>query len=126
MDYLKVNGHSIPFSNGFTMSQVPNIVNEVVLMNGNTQADINGWKYEDATLKWDFLYEDDLTTLLSETDPINGTFELSFYEPGSQSYNTVTALRTGRVVVKTRYKEAGKIVWTGIEIDVTFPESFGG
>ena len=126
MDYLKVNGHPLPFSNGFTMNQVPNIVNEVTLMNGNTQADINGWKYEDTTLEWDFLYENDLQTLLSETDPIRGTFEFSFYEPGSNGYKTVKALRIGRVVVKTRHKEQGKIVWTGIKVELTFPESYGG
>lgn len=125
MDYLKVNGKKIPFSNSFTMQQVPNIVNEVTLMNGDTQADINGWRYDDTTLKWDFLYEDHLTTLLSETDPIRGTFDLSFYEPGSTNYKTVKALRIGRVVVKTRHKEKGKIVWTGIEIELRFPEAYG-
>lgn len=125
MDYLKVNGHSIPFSNGFEMSQVPNIVNEVVLMNGNTQADVNGWRYDDATLEWDFLYENDLNTLLAETDPIRGPFEFSFYEPGVNGYKTVRAIRKGRVVVKTRYKEAGKIVWTGIKIDLSFPDAYG-
>lgn len=126
MDYLKINGNRIPYSNGFTMEQVPNIVNEVTLMNGNTQADINGWKYDDTTLEWDFLYENDLNTLLAETDPIRGPFDLSFYEPGSNGYKTVKALRVGRVIVKTRYKEAGKIVWTGIKIKLTFPESYGG
>ena len=125
MDYLKINGNSIPFSNGFKMTQAPNIVNEVVLMNGNKQADINGWKYEDTTLKWDYLKEADLVTLLSGTDPIRGTFELSFYEPGLNGYKTVKALRVGRVVVKTRHKVNGKILWSGIEISLTFPESYG-
>lgn len=126
MDYLKVNGHSIPFSNGFTMNQVPNIVNEVTLMDGSTQADINGWRYDDTTLNWDYLTEADLQTLLTETDPIRGTFELSFYEPGTNGYKTVKALRRGRVIVKTRHKRDGKIVWTGIEIELTFPEAYGG
>lgn len=126
MDYLKINGKSLPFCNGFTMNQVPNLVNEVTLMNGNTQADIVGWRYDDTTLKWDYLKENDLNTLLSETDPIRGTFEFSFYEPGSNGYKTVNALRKGRVIVKTRYKEAGEIVWTGIEIDLSFPDAYGG
>ena len=126
MDYLKFNGHRIPYSNGFTMNQVPNVVNEVTLMDGSTQADINGWKYDDTTLEWDYLPEDLLQLLLSETDPIRGTFELSFNEPGTAGYKTVKALRRGRVIVKTRHKEAGKIVWTGIEIELTFPEAYGG
>lgn len=126
MDYLKVNDKKIPFSNGFTMNQVPNIVNEVTLMDGSIQADIVGWRYDDTVLRWDFLYERDLLTLLSETDPVRGTFELSFYEPGSNGYKTVNALRIGRVVVKTRYKEAGEIVWTGIELELTFPDAYGG
>lgn len=125
MDYLKVNGYAIPFSNGFTMTQVPNLVNEVTLMNGNTQADINGWKYEDTTLRWGTLEEDDLNTLLAQTDPIRGEFDFSFYEPGSNSYKTIKALRKGRVVVKTRYKRNGAIVWKDIEISLTFPEAYG-
>ena len=125
MDYLKINGTKIPFSNSFTMTQEPNLVNEVTLMNGNTQADINGWKYADTTLKWDYLKESELLTLLSGTDPIRGAFELSFYEPGSNGYKTIKALRKGRVLVKTRYKEGGEIVWTGIEISLTFPEAYG-
>ena len=125
MDYLEVNGNKIPFSNGFTMTQIPNLVNEVTLMNGSKQADINGWRYDDTTLEWDYLRESDLQTLLTETDPIRGTFDLSFYEPGTNGYKTVKALRIGRVLVKTRYKEQGEIVWTGIEIELTFPEAYG-
>ena len=125
MDYLKINGNAIPFSNKFTMVQVPNIVNEVTLMNGSTQADINGWKYEDTTLTWDYLKERDLLMLLTQTDPIRGTFELSFYEPGSNGYKTVNAIRKGRVIVKTRYKEAGEIVWKGIELELSFPDCYG-
>lgn len=126
MDYLLINGNRIPFSNSFTMQQVPNIVNEVTLMSGSAQADINGWKYEDTTLRWDYLQESELNALLTETDPLRGTFDLSFYEPGSTEYKTVKALRIGRVVVKTRFKEKDKIVWTGIEISLTFPEAYGG
>ena len=126
MDYLKVNGHPIPYSNGFTMDQVPNIINEVTLMDGSTEADINGWKYDDTSLEWGTLYEEDLITLFTETDPIRGTFNLSFHEPGSDDYKTVKAMRIGRGLKKTRYKEDGKIVWTGVRIDLTFPESYGG
>ncbi|MBQ6501189.1 MAG: hypothetical protein IJI87_07445 [Mogibacterium sp.] len=126
MDFLKVNGKSIPYSNSFELTQAPNIVNEVVTMNGNTQADINGWKYENTTLRWDYLRENDLNTLLAETDPINGPFELSFYEPGSNAYKTVKAIRVGRVIVKTRFKRNGSIVWTGINLELTFPEAYGG
>lgn len=125
MDYLRVNGKLIPFSNGFSMKQEPNIVNELTTMSGTVQADINGWRYADTTLEWDYLTEDDLNTLLAETDPIRGTFNFSFFEPGSNSYKTIKALRTGRVVVKTRHKRNGSIVWTGIELDLTFPEAYG-
>lgn len=126
MDYLKVNGKSIPFCNDFEMVQMPNIVNEVVTMNGNTIADINGWKYGDTTLHWDYLTEKDLNTLLTETDPIRGPFEFAFYEPGSNAYKIVKAIRVGRVVVKTRFKRNGSIVWTDVQIELSFPESYGG
>ena len=126
MDFIEVNGNAIPYPNSMEMEQVPNIVNEVVTMNGNKVADINGWKYENTDLDWDYLTEPDLNTLLAETDPINGPFELSFYEPGSNDYKTVKAIRVGRIIVKTRFKRNGVIVWTGIRLTVSFPESYGG
>ena len=125
MDFIKVNGNKIPYSNSMEMNQVPNIVNEVMTMNGNMQADINGWKYEDTSLDWDYLEERYLNTLLTETDPLNGPFELSFYGPGSNTYKTVKAIRIGRVVVKTRFKRNGVIVRTGIRLDLRFPEAYG-
>ena len=126
MDHIKVNGNSIPYPNSMEMIQAPNIVNEVVTMNGNTQADINGWRYEDTTLNWDYLEERYLNTLLTETDPLNGPFELSFYGPGSNEYKTVKAIRVGRVIVKTRFKRNGVIVWTNIALELRFPEAYGG
>ena len=125
MDFIEVNGNKIPYSNSMEMNQVPNIVNEVMTMNGNMQADINGWKYEDTSLDWDYLEERYINTLLTETDPLNGPFELSFYGPGSNTYKTVKAIRIGRVVVKTRFKRNGVIVWTGIRLDLRFPEAYG-
>ena len=126
MDFIEVNGNRIPYPNSMEMNQAPNIVNEVVTMNGNTQADINGWKYQDTTLNWDYLEERYLNTLLTETDPLHGPFELSFYGPGENTYKTVNAIRVGRIVVKTRFKRNGVIVWTGIRLDLQFPEAYGG
>lgn len=125
MDYIKINNNRIPYPNGFTMRQSPNIINEVTLMNGDVQADINGWKYEDQTLSWDYLEEKYLNLLLSETDPMFGLFNLSFNEPGSDNYKTIKALRRGRVVTKTRHKRDGKIVWKDIQLDLSFPEAYG-
>lgn len=126
MDYIKINDYKIPFPNGFTMEPEDNIVNEVTVMSGDTQADVNGWKYKEQTFEWDYLKEEELNRLISETDPIHGTFAFSFYEPGTNGYKTINAMRKGRVYVKTRYKDAGKIVWTGIKVKLSFPNCYGG
>lgn len=123
MDYIQINGVLIPYPNGFTMTKVANIVNELVTMTGDTIADINGWKYADTTLEWDFLYESDLQNVLSGTDPLNGTFTLTF-DDVENGQITVNAFRRSRVSVKTRYKENGRIVFTGIELTIAFPDAY--
>lgn len=123
MDYIQINGKSIPYPNDFTMSKVANITNELTTMTGKTIADVNGWKYADQTLKWDFLYEAELNTLFSETDTLNGTFELTFDDPESGQM-TINAFRRSRITVKTRYRENGNIVFTGIELNLAFPDAY--
>lgn len=124
MDYIQINNKSFPYPNDFTMSKVANITNELVTMTGKTIADVNGWKYADQTLKWDFLYEADLRSILAATDPTTaGTFTLTF-EDAELGEMTVNAFRRSGVTVKTRYKENGNIVFTGIELTFAFPDAY--
>lgn len=123
MDFIQINGKRIPYPNDFTMNKTANIVNEITTMTGDVIADINGWRYADTTLKWDFLYETELQNLMTETDPLNGTFALTFSDVESGTL-TVNAYRRSRITVKTRYKENGNIVFTGIELNVTFPDAY--
>lgn len=124
MDYIEINGNQIPYPNDFTMNTEPIIVNEITTMNGYTYADIVGVKFSDTTMNWDYLKEEELMTLLSETNPLNGTFELKFAEPegGTGGWRRINALRVGRVVTKTALHEPdGGIVWSGIAITLRFP-----
>lgn len=121
MDYLKINGKEFPYGNDFTMTKVPNIVNEIVTLSGETIADINGWKFADTELNWDYLKHEELIDVLDETNPTKGTFDLTFID-SDQEEVTVKALRKGNSVTKTQFKENGtQIVWTGIKMSISFP-----
>lgn len=124
MDYLEINGYKIPYPNDFNLQTEPIIVNEITTMHGGTYADIAGVKFSDTTLNWDYLKEEELMTLLRETNPLNGTFLFKFAEPegGVNGWRSIYALRTGRVITKTPLHEpSGGIVWTGISITLKFP-----
>ena len=123
MDYIKVNGHQVPYPNGFKMTRVPNIVAEITTLTGQKIADYNGWKYDQATLSWDYLKEEELQTLLSQTDAANGSFLLTFFDT-EDGEKTINAWRISRVTTKTRFKEKGHIVWTGIELTLDFPDCY--
>lgn len=124
MDYIKVNGNSIPYANDVAMATEPNIVSEIVTLAGNTIADINGWKYSDITLSWDMLHRSDLDTLLNETNPMDGTFDFTFID-ALEGEKTIKALRVGGVQTKTPFVDAdGSILWTGISISLKFPECY--
>lgn len=124
MDYIQINGQSFPYPNDFTMSKVANITNELVTMTGKTIADVNGWKYADQTLKWDYLGETQLQSILQLTDPVTvGTFTLEFTDP-ENGLVSVNAFRRSGITVKTRFKENGNIVFSGIELTFAFPDAY--
>lgn len=124
MDYIEINGNKIPYPNDFSLQTEPIIASEITTMNGSTYADIVGVKISDTALSWDYLKEEDLLTLLRETNPLSGTFILKFAEAegGASGWRTASALRVGRVTTKTAFHEPnGGIVWTGISITLRFP-----
>lgn len=124
MHYLKFNGFQIPYSNSLAMGTEPNIINESVTLDGNLIADINGWRYSDVTLSWDYLKLHELQILLEETDPMRGTFRFEFLDPYEGSVN-INALRVGGISQKTQFiDDRGNIVWTGIQITLRFPDAF--
>lgn len=127
MDYIKVNGHPIPYPNSLTMAKEPNIVDEFIALNGQKLYDINGWRYADVDLEWDYLYEEDLQTLLQETDPKyqpHGAFDFEFIDP-QEGMKLITAVRTSVAPVKTPMRDReGNRVWTDLKISLTFPECY--
>lgn len=120
MDYLTINGYTIPYPNDFTMKKVPRIVSEIETMDGTTIADISGWKYEETTLQWDTLLDADLQNLLAAIS-VN-LFELTFTDIDGP--HTVKAILTERSNVKTPLFKNGQLIWSNIEISLTFPESY--
>lgn len=124
MDYIKVNGHPIPYPNSLAMEKEPNIVDEFVALNGQKMFDINGWRYSDTDFEWDHLHEEELQTLLRETDPKyqpHGTFDLEFIDP-QEGPKTIVAVRNSVKPMKTPMRDQnGNRVWRDLKISLTFP-----
>lgn len=120
MDFITINGYSIPYPNDFEMKKVPNRVAEIQTLTGKTVADINGWKYDDCTLKWDTLIESDLQNLLAAIRDYD--FMMSFND--IDGAHTVEAILASRVNTKTRFKVNGNILWRDITVTLTFPECY--
>lgn len=127
MDYIKVNGHEIPYPNSLEMTKEPNIVDEFIALNGQKIVDINGWRYADTELQWDYLYDEDLQKLLLETDPKyqpHGTFDFEFLDP-QENRKTIVAIRNSVSSVKTPMRDRyGNRVWTDLKISLTFPDCY--
>lgn len=124
MDYIKVNGIPIPYGNNVAMSMTPNIVGEATTLAGNVIGDINGYRYDDITLNWEYLKPYELQVLLEETGPMLGTFDFTFKDP-EEGEKTITAIRANVSQQKTQFKHIdGEPVWTNISMTLRFPEVF--
>jgi len=121
LQYLTINGESIPYPNSFTLQKVPNIVNEMTTLTGKVVADINGWRYGDTELSWDTLLDDDLQKLLSAISA--PTFTVSFKDIDGADH-TITAVLKGRANVKTPMFNNGVTVWTGVSVTLSFPDCY--
>lgn len=119
MDYLIINGDMrIPYPNDFTMQKKVNKVAEIQTMAGDVIADKNGWFYESQTLSWDTLFDNDLNTLLSLTNADSFTIQFTDLDGTTRIEEAVFE---SRINVKTPIKRNGQIVWTGIQVAVSFP-----
>lgn len=121
MDYININGYTIPYPNDFQMRKVPNKVASITTMSGKTLNDINGWKYDNTTLQWDTLLDSDLSNMLAAIS--NSQFELTFTNIDGET-ETVNAVLESRVSTKTRRKHNGKILWKDINVEISFPDCY--
>lgn len=124
MDYIKINNKPIPYPNDFQMTKEANVVSELTTMSGKVLADVNGWRYSDTTFQWDTLRETELNLLLSETMAVNGAFDLTF-DDVTDGVKTVTAYCKSSITTKTRFRDDnGHIVWSDVQLSVSFPECY--
>ena len=117
---ITINGEDLPYPNDFQMKKVPNIVNEMVTLSGKTVADVNGWKYDDTTLKWDTLLDQDLQRLLSAISVFQ--FDVTFSDISGTK--TVEAILKGRANIKTPMFHNGATVWKDVEVTLSFPDCY--
>lgn len=125
MNCIKINNIEIPHPLNFAMQPAPNINNEYVTLDGETVADICGYKYADVTLEWEYLKESDLQNLLTQTNTSSGLFDFT-YEDVEDGVKTIKAYRTSLTTQETRSRDANNnIIWRNIKMGVTFPNSTG-
>lgn len=122
MQYFDINGYTIPYPNDFTMRKVPNIVNELTTLTGKVVADVNGWRYDDTTLSWDTLIDDDLQNLLDAVS--TGEFTITYTDVIGSTVSVNAVLRS-RAEVKTPIITSNGTLWKEIEISVMFPDCYG-
>lgn len=120
MDYIKINGLTLPYGNDFTLQKSPNIVSEISTMSGDTISDVNGWKYADTKLQWDTLIENDLNNLLSVLTQPTGVLE--FVDIDGE--HTLDIIIKSRVNAKSRFHRNGQILWKNISLDISFPRCY--
>ena len=121
LQYITINGESIPYPNNFTLQKTPNIVNEMTTLTGKVVADINGWRYADTDLSWDTLLDDDLHSLLAAIN--SPTFQISFYDIDGVEH-TINAVFKGRVNVKTPMFYKSETVWKDVSVSLSFPDCY--
>ena len=122
MQYININGYSIPYPNSFSMKKVPRIVCEMETLDGSIVADVAGWRYDDTTLQWDTLLDADLRNLLLALDA-SAAFPITFNDIDGE--RTVNAIYRGRSNVKTPMFHNGVTVWKDIQVELTFPDAHG-
>lgn len=121
MQYMTINGRSVPYPNDFSLEKVPNIVNEITTLTGKVVADVNGWRYGDTDLSWGTLLDQDLQNLLAAIS--DREFQVTFLDiDGSQ--HTVNAVLRGRANVKTPMFHNGAVVWKDVSITLSFPDCY--
>lgn len=123
MSTFKINNVDYPHPLDFAMKPTANIVSSITTMSGKTIGDINGQKYENVTLKWDYIEANTLTQLLSATDPrTNGSFAMTFVAP--EGNKTVNAIRESFTAEETPSVRNGSVVWTNIQMTISFPDCY--
>lgn len=120
MNRILINNVEYPCPLDFSMSKTANIVTEIETMSGDTKYVTNGFKYEDITLKWDWIENSKLQSLLAAT---SSSFNFTFKDVETGAEKTIEALRRSAKCTESASTDtAGNIVWRGIEISLSFPK----
>lgn len=124
VEVIKINNVSYPHPIDFVMTKEPNMVAQLTTMSGKVISDVNGWRYSNTTLKWNWIEEMTLRQLLADTaDGV--AFEFTFTDVETGEEKTVNAYRTSSVAMKNRSTDSnGNTVWTDIQIGISFPDCY--
>lgn len=123
MSTFKINNVDYPHPLGFAMKPTANIVSKFTTMSGKVIGDINGQRYDNVTLKWDYIEANTLRQMLNATDPrVADSFSLTFVAP--EGVTTVSAVRENFTSEETPSIRNGVLVWTNIQMTLSFPDCY--
>lgn len=113
-----------PYPKHFEMQVVPNIVNEIHTMSGNTLYDVNGWKYADTTIEWGTLYPEKLHDLIYIVNQakVNDLY-LEYVDPEGTAQSIKAVIKNFKKA-KTLVRYGSDYVWEGVALTLSFPECY--
>lgn len=113
-----------PYPKQLEMQVVPNIVNEIHTMSGNTLYDVNGWKYADTTIEWGTLYPEKLHDLIYIVNQakVNDLY-LEYVDPEGTAQSIKAVIKNFKKA-KTLVRYGSDYVWEGVALTLSFPECY--
>ena len=112
---IKVNNVDIFRPNDFTIEREDVYAGEYTSCTGKVIADRVGWKFSDATLEWDMLPDDMMSTITS----LPASFDITFTD--SDGSHTETVIKTGFANTATRFtNNLGNVIWKDVKLGITF------
>lgn len=116
--------NDFPYPKQFEMQVVPNIVNEIHTMSGNTLYDVNGWKYADTTIEWGTLYPEKLHDLIYIVNKakVNDLY-LEYVDPEGTAQSIKAVIKNFKKA-KTLVRYGSDYVWEGVALTLSFPECY--
>mgnify|MGYP001439567046 CR=1 FL=1 len=112
---MKINGTEIINCNDLNPQRETVLSGEYTTCNGETRADVVGWKYSDLTLAWDALPETELLKIYAAS----GETAFTFQDPvdGEVTENVIVTIKSP---VQCRFIENGIALWKNISVTVRF------
>lgn len=114
---ITIDENEIYRGNEFTLSREWIYAGEIVTCTGKVCADVIGWRYQDLSLEWDNLPQDQLQNILAlDGTEVDMTFSNELNE--SVTEKVIPTVTTAQVTRLT--DQYGDVAWSGIQLELRF------